>query len=47
MIIDAHTHVFPPSVRDRRAALIETEPAFAGAYAGPNARGARAGDYQI
>jgi hypothetical protein len=37
MIVDAHAHVFPPAVRDRRAALLATEPAFASMYADPNA----------
>lgn len=32
MIVDAHTHVFPPSVRERRAAIVATEPAFAAIY---------------
>jgi predicted TIM-barrel fold metal-dependent hydrolase len=37
MIIDAHTHVFPPAVRDRRASLLATEPAFAEIYSDPSA----------
>jgi len=32
MIVDAHTHVFPPVVCDRRAALLATEQAFAEIY---------------
>lgn len=37
MIVDAHTHIFPPAVRDRRASLLETEPAFAEIYSNPGA----------
>jgi len=37
MIVDAHAHVFPPAVRDRRASLLATEPAFATMYADPKA----------
>ncbi|MBF6600305.1 MAG: amidohydrolase [Dehalococcoidia bacterium] len=37
MIVDAHTHVFPPSVRERRAAILATEPAFSAIYAEPRA----------
>jgi predicted TIM-barrel fold metal-dependent hydrolase len=32
MIIDAHTHIFPPAVRDRRGELLSSEPAFAEIY---------------
>jgi predicted TIM-barrel fold metal-dependent hydrolase len=28
MIIDCHTHIFPPSIRKNRESLTETEPAF-------------------
>ena len=42
MIIDAHTHIFPPAVRDRREALLATEPAFAEIYANPEAKMATA-----
>ena len=28
MIIDCHTHIFPPSIRDDRGPLIKTDPAF-------------------
>lgn len=38
MIIDAHTHIFPPSVRERRDDLVASEPAFAEIYANPDAR---------
>ena len=44
MIIDAHAHVFPPSVRDRRADLIASEPAFAEIYDDPRAQMATADD---
>ncbi|HZP58367.1 MAG TPA: amidohydrolase family protein [Dehalococcoidia bacterium] len=44
MIIDAHTHVFPPSVRERRAELVASEPAFAEIYADPKAAMATAED---
>lgn len=38
MIIDAHTHAFPPRVRERRDDLVATEPAFAEIYANPDAK---------
>jgi predicted TIM-barrel fold metal-dependent hydrolase len=38
MIIDAHTHIFPPAVIARRDALRATEPAFAEIYADPSAK---------
>jgi hypothetical protein len=44
MIIDAHTHVFPPAVRDRRAELLATEPAFAEIYTDARAVMATAGE---
>ena len=44
MIIDSHTHVFPPAVRDRREALLATEPAFAAIYAHRDAAMATAGE---
>ena len=44
MIIDAHAHVFPPSVIARRDELLATEPAFAEIYANPDARIATADD---
>ena len=28
MIIDCHTHIFPPTVRDNRGPLIKADPAF-------------------
>lgn len=42
MIVDAHTHVFPPSISARRTQLLEREPAFAELYSNPNARMATA-----
>lgn len=44
MIIDAHTHVFPPAVIARRAALCATEPAFAEIYGDAGATMATADD---
>jgi predicted TIM-barrel fold metal-dependent hydrolase len=44
MIIDAHAHVFPPSIIARRDELIASEPAFAEIYANPEARMASAPD---
>jgi predicted TIM-barrel fold metal-dependent hydrolase len=44
MIIDAHTHVFPATVRERRGRLLATEPAFAEIYADPKAKMATAGE---
>jgi uncharacterized protein len=37
VIIDAHTHIFPPAVRDRRPAIVASEPAFAAIYGDPRA----------
>ena len=37
MIIDAHTHVFPPELIAQRAALLTQEPAFAAIYRSPQA----------
>jgi predicted TIM-barrel fold metal-dependent hydrolase len=44
VIIDAHTHVFPASVRDRREQLVATEPTFAEMYGNPAATMATAGE---
>jgi len=38
VILDFHTHVFPPFFRDDRAALIPHEPAFEALYKSPEAR---------
>jgi len=35
MIIDAHAHIFPPAVRERRADILAGEAAFAEIYANP------------
>jgi uncharacterized protein len=37
MIVDAHTHIFPPRVLAQRQAFLEGEPAFAAIYANPKA----------
>ena len=42
MIVDIHTHIFPPAMIERRAALAVLEPAFAELYGNPNARMANA-----
>jgi predicted TIM-barrel fold metal-dependent hydrolase len=42
MIVDAHTHVFPPSVIARRDTICAAEPAFAEIYADPSAKMATA-----
>lgn len=44
MIIDAHTHIFPPSVAQNRAAYFADEPEFAAMYADPKAKLATARD---
>jgi len=44
VIIDAHAHVFPPSVIARREELVATESAFAEIYANPDAKMATAAD---
>jgi predicted TIM-barrel fold metal-dependent hydrolase len=38
VIVDAHTHIFPPELIARREALLHTEPAFAEMYSSPRAR---------
>ncbi len=38
MIVDAHTHIFPPQVVEDRQRFLEGEPAFAAIYADPKAR---------
>lgn len=37
MIIDFHTHIFPPEVRDNREALLQRDPTFGEMYASPRA----------
>jgi uncharacterized protein len=44
VIIDFHTHVFPPDVRDRRDDYIRREPTFAEMYTNPRAEIATAED---
>ena len=38
MIVDVHTHAFPPAMIERRSELAERDPAFAELYADPRAR---------
>jgi predicted TIM-barrel fold metal-dependent hydrolase len=38
MIIDAHTHIFPPEVVENRERFLDDEPAFAALYTDPKAR---------
>jgi len=42
MIIDSHTHIFPPHMRQRREEYLRRDPAFAEMYASPKARPAGA-----
>jgi predicted TIM-barrel fold metal-dependent hydrolase len=44
VIIDVHTHAFPPGVRDRREELVRSEPAFAELYGDARATMATADD---
>jgi predicted TIM-barrel fold metal-dependent hydrolase len=44
VIIDAHAHVFPPAVRDRREQICASEPAFDEIYRDPAAKMATAGE---
>lgn len=44
MIIDFHTHVFPPFFRENREAFFLREPAFKSLYASPNSSLAGVGD---
>ncbi len=44
MIIDIHTHAFPPAVRDRREQLVTSEPVFAEIYGNRDAAMASAGE---
>jgi len=44
MILDAHTHVFPPEFIARREALLAADPGFRALYAAPGARLATAED---
>lgn len=38
MIVDFHTHIFPPEVRERREAYIRRDPTFAEMYGDPKAK---------
>ncbi|TAK31010.1 MAG: amidohydrolase [Chloroflexota bacterium] len=44
MIIDFHTHLFPPEMREKRTEYIAMDPHFAHLYGGPKARMATAED---
>lgn len=44
MIVDAHTHAFPPSFSERRAELLSVDPTFRELYSSPRARLATADD---
>jgi predicted TIM-barrel fold metal-dependent hydrolase len=44
VIIDFHTHIFPPDVRDRRDDYVRRDPTFAEMYANPKAKIATAED---
>lgn len=44
MIIDFHTHIFPPEVRDRRQSYLQRDPTFAEMYSSPKAKIASAAD---
>ena len=38
MIVDSHTHIFPPRIRERRDEYLRRDPAFAEMYASPKAQ---------
>jgi predicted TIM-barrel fold metal-dependent hydrolase len=44
MIIDFHTHLFPPSFREQRDRLVHEDPAFQSIYSSPDAKLASAQD---
>jgi predicted TIM-barrel fold metal-dependent hydrolase len=44
VIIDFHTHIFPPEVRERREEYVRRDPTFAEMYADPTAKIATAED---
>jgi predicted TIM-barrel fold metal-dependent hydrolase len=44
VIIDFHTHIFPPDVRDRREEYLRRDPTFAEMYTNPKAKIATAED---
>ena len=47
MIVDFHTHIFPPAVAADRARYVATDPAFAAMYADPKATLASADDLLV
>ncbi len=44
MIVDFHTHIFPPDVRERREEYVRADPTFAEMYGDPKAKMATAED---
>lgn len=42
MIVDFHTHIFPPHIGKNRSAFLDRDPAFAGLYNSPKAKMATA-----
>lgn len=44
MIVDFHTHIFPPYIKTKRAEYISRDPCFALLYSNPKARIATTGD---
>jgi predicted TIM-barrel fold metal-dependent hydrolase len=44
VIIDVHTHIFPPDVRDKRDEHLQRDPTFAEMYTSPKAKIATAED---
>lgn len=44
MIIDAHTHIFPASIRDKRDSFFDKEPAFKMLYGPPSSKMAGSGN---
>jgi len=44
MVIDFHTHIFPPKIRDNREQYVRRDPVFAELYADPKAKLATAED---
>jgi predicted TIM-barrel fold metal-dependent hydrolase len=47
MIVDVHTHIFPPDLIERREELIRSEPAFAEMYGNARARMATLDDLRL
>ncbi|HEC32225.1 MAG TPA: amidohydrolase, partial [Deltaproteobacteria bacterium] len=43
MIIDFHTHIFPPEIRNQREKFFKSEPAFELLYGNPRSRMVGAG----